>query len=123
MIERLANWWRNQKEWRRTHLDAFARVGIPEPDGVTPFQRQLMAAVGELIPSSSFQSKIKGDETYFVADVPNTKMRLFVYSNEAGLGIPTNQDAFSDWRTFEEWDYRTPDELIAAVVEKVKNAV
>ena len=130
MFGRIANWWREQKEWRQVHERAFGSVGIPDADGVTSFQRQLMAAVADVMPPSTFQrATMQGSpfagETYFVADIPGTKMQLFVYPREAGISNPPKTGILSatKWGPYEEWDYRTPDELIAAVVEDVKSAV
>ena len=122
MLGRIADWWRAQKEWRRTHLRTFAEVAVVDSEGVTVFQRRLMDAIDHLIPRSAFRRESWGAEPYFVADVPGTNKKLFVYSTEAQFALSKTSINADRW-PFEEWDYRTPDDLIAAVVEDVKNAV
>ncbi len=114
MLARLFSRWRNARQWRREHVESFARVATPNEEGVTPFQAQCLAAVDSIVSRGAFQVAVHSDGTrYFVAPIPGTTAELFVHDTEAGIHGPS-----LDWR-FEEWDYRTPEELVAKVVESL----
>ena len=123
MLGRIANWWRAQKEWRRVHIQAFAEADVADSEGITIFQRRLIDAVSDVIASSAFRRETSAGEVYLVAEIPGTDKELFVYSTEAQFASVSKSGDYSKRWPFEEWDYRTPDELIAAVVEDIKRAV
>jgi hypothetical protein len=110
VISRLIAAWNARGQWRREHGEAFARAAERDHDGITQFQRDLLAAVVHLLPPRSFRTELHQDGTkYMVARLPAADAELFVYANEAGIhGAALH-------RVFEEWDFRTPSELIAAV--------
>lgn len=122
MLGRIREWWRAEKEWRRAHKLAFAEAATTDADGVTSFQRRLVSAVQPTVPLGSFNRVVaENGEAYFVAPVPGTSMQLFVYLNEAQLlGVPGPGRSSREGRIYEEWDFRTPDELINAVVEDLR---
>lgn len=116
MIARLVLWWKNLRQWRQDHKAAFAAMSTSGADGVTVFQAHCLETISEVVPRVSFE-RIKpesGDALYLVAPIPNSDSRLFIYNTEAGIHGPGG-----DWR-FEEWDFRTPTELIEAVVQAIR---
>jgi hypothetical protein len=124
MFGRIKQWWRAERTWRREHIEAFAEATVCDTEGVTNFQRRLMASAESAVPAISFrreQSKEGGVGLYFVADVPGTAMQLYVYPNEAGFGNAPKRGLFADGvRPYEEWSFRTPDELIQAIVDELR---
>src|SRR5438552_633386 len=120
MFDPIRRWWRESREWRRTHDQTFAEVAVADADGITAFQRRIMSAVEPTIRSDSFMRAVMSDGTpYLVANIPGTSSQLFVYPREAGI---STKDACrgEKWTPYEEWDFRTPDELISAVVSDLR---
>jgi len=124
MLGRIREWWRAKWEWRRAHKLAFAEVATTDAEGVTSFQRRLVSAVQSTVLPDSFNRVVaQNGEIYFVAPIPETSMQLFVYANGAELtGAPTRGRSSREGRSYEEWDFRTPDELINSVVEDLRKA-
>ena len=117
MLERIVSWWQQRGAWRREHVEAFARVSVADAEGITQFQRRVIEAVAFAIPSGSFELKVHADGTnYLVAPLPKTSAQLFVYDTEAGI-FGGGEEVH-----FEEWDYRTPEDLIGNVVAYVRKA-
>jgi len=54
---------------------------------------------------------------FLTAAIPNTDVKVYVYVDGGGL-----QGSQLDFRA-EEWDYKTPEELIAELVNEVKARV
>ena len=72
---------------------------------------QLLSAVEHIIPRASFEASYHADGTkMFTSLIAGTSDKLYIYDIEAGIF-----GSLKDLR-FEEWNYRTPEELIAAVV-------
>ena len=107
-------WFRKEREWRRDHIAAFSFVTVKEADGLTRFQHQAIAAVAPFVSAEHFKrvSMDKGDGEYLVAPIGTNGSELYIYPNEASIfGAKPNA-----W--FEEWDYRTPDQLLQALVQE-----
>jgi len=121
----IARWWQRGVEYRRAHNAAFAPFKEVDSDGITVFQRRMMSELSSVIPPDNF---IRGSDSskavILEADVPGTKKRLYLYPAEAGIALDTSRPpSYSRYAPHEEWDYRTPEELMKAVIEEVKNAV
>jgi hypothetical protein len=115
MLGRIVSWWQRHGAWRREHVDTFAQVSVADADGITPFQHRVVEAVAFAIPTNAFESKVHADgTTYLVASLPERTSQLFVYDTEAAI-LGDGGDAH-----FEEWDYRTPDDLIRSVIAHVR---
>jgi len=114
MIDRAIAWCRNASERRRKHKQAFDAVATIDANGQTIFQTRCIYAVSTHISPSTYKRVDHDAESFFlVAPVGSRGAEIWIYDVEAGIfggGL--------DLR-FEEWDFRTPDDLISAV----KNAV
>jgi hypothetical protein len=107
-------WVRRQREWRRDHIAAFAAAINAQPDGLTAFQHNALASVARFVPPHEFKrvpTKSK-EPDYLVAPFGSRGSELYIYANEAHIfGTKPH-------RWFEEWDFRTPEELLQALVEE-----
>ena len=120
MLRYVAKWWNESRQWKQEHVATFAAACVRNSDGTTVLQRRLIASIAEVMPEVSFERELEADGVVrFAAQVPNTKFRLYVYPNEAGFMDTSKKRPVygTDWRPFEEWDFRTPDELISAVTK------
>ena len=115
MLGCVFDWWRESRQWRHDHLSAFSTVGGIDGNGLTTFQNQCLNAVSIYLPASSFE-RITGKDNmvYLKAPIGNSGVQLFIYETEAGMHGP-----FLD-RLFEEWDFRTPADLITEVTTTLK---
>jgi hypothetical protein len=107
-------WFRKQRQWQRDHFIAFSAVVQTQADGLTLFQRHAISAVGRFVSPESFQRSAMGANQgdYLSAPLGRNGAELYIYPNEAAiLGA-------KPYAWFEEWDYRTPDELLEALVEE-----
>ena len=107
-------WFKKVRQWRRDHVAAFAAAVQREADGLTLFQVQVIAAVSRFVPAASFERSALNKEpgVFLSAPLGSAGSELFVYPNEAAiLGA-------KPYAWFEEWDYRTPEDLLHALVEE-----
>jgi hypothetical protein len=107
-------WFKKQRQWRRDHVAAFSAAMQRQADGLTLFQCQAISALSRLVPAASFQRSVmsKGHGEYLLAPIGHSGAELYVYPNEAAiLGA-------KPYAWFEEWDYRTPEDLLQALVEE-----
>jgi hypothetical protein len=124
MFRTISKWWRSGGEYRRAHNAAFAPFKQADADGVTALQRRMMSELSSIIPAASYLRAHHPDGTTLEADIPGTKQRLHLFPAEAAISLDTSKlGSYAHYVPHEEWDYRTPEELINAVVRDVKNAV
>jgi len=115
MLGRVFDWWRESRQWRHDHLSIFSTMGEIEGNGLTTFQNQCLNAVSTYLRASSFERITCKDNTvHLKAPIGNIGAQLFIYETEAGKHGPS-QDRF-----FEQWDFRTPADLIVAVTTTLK---
>ena len=108
----LLRWIGNRRRWRKEHVAAFEAVSQVQPDGLTAFQHQALNAVADFASVEQFERIAMEQEpgVYLLAPLGATGLNLYLYPNEASIfGRKPNA-----W--FEEWSYKTPDELLAALV-------
>jgi hypothetical protein len=110
----LLQWIERRRRWRREHIAAFDEVSLMQPDGLTLFQHQALHAISGLIPPEHFMRGIMDGEpgVYLKAPLGSDGFELFIYTNDAGIF------GRKPYAWFEEWDYRTPGELLAALVKE-----
>lgn len=117
MFRRICGWLRQQRVWRKEHEAAWAPVTSRSTDKLTTFQHQCAQALKSAIPDLMFEV-VKGEkELYLLADLPNTKAKVYVYENGSNI-----HEARHDFIA-EEWDFKSPSELIDAVVVEAKKRV
>ena len=107
-------WFRSERQWHRDHVAAFAAATQEEPDGLTVFQHQALSAVAQFVPPERFKripmDTEKGE--YLLAPLGSRGAGLYIYPNEAAIF------GAKPYAWFEEWDYRTPGDLLEAVVRE-----
>ena len=110
----LIAWFRREGQWRREHIAAFSEVAEKQRDGLTVFQHQTILEVAKFVAPESFKrvGSDKGDGDYLVAPLGNDGSELYIYPNEAAIF------GKQPYAWFEEWDYRTPAELLKALIEE-----
>ncbi len=111
---RLVSNWQDSRRWRRDHIASFTKASNLDSEGVTVFQRQLLDAVDRIIPGTSYELAAHQDGSkHFVTSIPGADAKLFIYETEAEiLGGPREH-------RFEEWDFRTSDDLIGEVIRSL----
>jgi len=113
MLKGVLNFWKESRR-RRNHLNTFSGMDERDESGLTTFQAQCLTAVAGHLPRASFERVTHPDGTFcLVAPIDGVGTKLFIYEIEAGIHGPSH-----DW-PFEELDFRTPRELITAVVQAV----
>lgn len=113
----LLAWIRRERRWRREHIDAFSSATLKNSDGLTLFQHQALTAVAQFVRSDAFKSVAMAEESglCLIAPIGVSGAELYIYPNEAAIfGVKPHA-----W--FEEWDYRTPTELLAALVKECES--
>lgn len=109
----LFSWIQRRRNWHREHIAAFSAATQLESDGLSRFQHDALFALAEFVAPDLFgrvaMTKERG--AYLVAELGESGAELYVYPNGASI---LGQEP--DLR-FEEWDYRTPEDLLAAVVQ------
>lgn len=110
----LMSWLRNERQWKRDHVAAFTAVAAKQMDGLTLFQHQALSVVAQFVETERFKRIVMKDEEgeYLVAPLGSHGAELYIYPNEAGI-FGTRPHVW-----FEEWDYRTPSDLLHALVEE-----
>ena len=90
-------------------------MGGIDGNGLTTFQNQCLNVVSIYLPASSFERITSKDNTvYLKAPIGNSGAQLFIYETEAGMHGPSLD------RLFEQWDFRTPADLITEVTTTLK---
>jgi len=105
-------WFGKQRQWRQEHIAAFAAVAGMQSDGLTLFQHRSLVALSGIVAPESFRRVAMNSEpgVYLLAPIGTKGRELYIYPNEASI-FGTKPHAW-----FEEWDYRTPEDLISALV-------
>jgi hypothetical protein len=106
-------WFGRQRQWRREHIASFSAVSGIQPDGLTLFQHRALAAVARAATPDRFERVPTKSEpgVYLHGPLGHLGHELYIYPNEAAISHGSKPHAI-----FEEWDYRTPEELIDALV-------
>ncbi len=111
----LIDWIAMERQRNQEHFDAFSPVLGKQPDGLTLFQHQAVAALAPLIPSDSFQRVTDRDKLgdVLVAPLGTTGLEVHLYTNDTGIFGPE----MNLW--LEEWAFGTPEELFGTLVKEV----
>lgn len=110
----LLRWIADQRRWRQEHVAAFEAVSQLRPDGLTAFQHRALGAVARFVSADKF-TRVPMDQepgVYLLAPLGASGFELYIYPNEASV-FGRKPHAW-----FEEWDYKTPDELLAALADE-----
>ncbi len=108
MFIRIFNWFKKRREWTKDHKQAWLGLAAVDANGVTEFQKLLLAYLELVFPELEFSREGKS-EAYFVATIPNSKIKVFVFPD--GAQVIKEKHLLRA----EEWDYRTPAEMIDAL--------
>jgi len=116
MIRRFFDWLSERKTWKSDHMRTWKGFTEADSEGITKFQTKAISDIESQGVQLQFQ-RMGQSEAYFVATIQGTEIEVFIYSN--GAQVMGNQNLLRA----EEWDYRTPEDLIQALVSVVcKNA-
>lgn len=110
----LLAWIRDRGRWRREHIEAFSAVTTVQSDGLTLFQHQAISAVAPFVNPEQFNrvEMDKEEGSYLVSSLGSDGAELYIYPNEVCIF------GAKPYSWFEEWDYRTPDDLLQKLVEE-----
>ena len=115
----LIAWFQKQREWRRDHIASFTAEMQRQPDGLTLFQHSALTAIARFVPHDQFKHHPmeKEDGVYLLAPLGSEEFELYIYPNEAGIfGAKPHV-------SLEEWDYRTPTDLLQALIKECASRV
>ncbi len=129
MFRRFLAWNAERREWNRAHERAWARATEPAESGLSPFQLMCEPAVERALREVGITLlereiiEVKGrfrkvGEHAIRSRLRGTPWTLWMYVNAAEV---TSHD-----RTLvrlEDWDAKTPEELISTFVKKLREAV
>lgn len=122
MLTRLLQWNRQRRQWNRDHAAAWAGQNVPGASGLSLFQERCEAEVAALLQSRGLTLKgrvVKGDlERYLHAHLADTPWEVWIYTDQAQLSGPGNATV-----NLEQWDARTPDELIHTFLVHVSRSL
>lgn len=112
----LLEWIEQERQRKQEHYEAFSAVKGKEPDGLTLFQHQAVAALAPSIPTGSFRRVDLNDQygDVLTAPVGDSGLEVHIYTNDSGIfGPETNL-----W--LEEHAFKTPQELFEALAKEVE---
>ena len=111
----LLGWFRDRREWRQAHNQAWREWVIPSANGLTKFQvacevrlRDDARLLGTELPRASTQGT---NETYLTIEFAVAKAKAYIYEDGASLA---GEDLDLRW---ERWDYASPEALIRDFVD------
>jgi hypothetical protein len=118
MTNPILKWWQDQKQWRADHLRAFEIVKAKGADGLTVFQRDLASVLSAAPFNLKFElgNSEDGDQ-YLWGNVEKSDVKVYVYEKECGYFTGEK------WFIFEEWDFRTPDELVNKFISELRHHI
>ncbi len=116
MIRKLLQWINRRKEWHADHLKTWDGMSVLDPTGVSKFQSTALASLqghGIQLPFK----QVGSSEKYLLASIPGSEIDVYLYVNGAQVVGEHNI------LVAEEWDFRTPDELIQELVRVVGTVI
>jgi hypothetical protein len=117
MFKRLRTWFQRERQWHRDHVETWAGWTTAEPDGLCRFQRTCEAAVAtalnELGVSLHERRVVETKEgwKYVHFLLSPTELEFWLYCDTVEF---TGRKLH---RRLEEWDHRTPEDMVTKVVE------
>jgi len=105
MLNRVLDWFMKRRRWTADHKREWLGFTEPDASGVTPLQKMVLSHLEIAAPDLEFVRE-GISEAYFIATIPDSKINVFVLSD--GVQIIKNRHLLRA----EEWDYRTPAEMI-----------
>lgn len=111
MLVRIARWFRDRAQWARHHKAAWDGMLTPEANGLSRFQAACESALTATLATRQrtlIERSIGGSATepYVTARVSDSLLTVWIYLDQANVEGP-GLDA-----RYEQWDARTPQELI-----------
>jgi hypothetical protein len=122
MLRNLLTWNRRRRKWNTEHESAWRGVSVHSgEDRLSPFQRDCEGALESALSGIGCQLvervvEMPAGNEYIAAKVASTDVRAWIHDDTAGFDAPAGS------RRFEEWDYRTPADLITDFCEHVVRA-
>lgn len=123
MLKRITKWFSESREWHRQHIEAWSGWTEPSQNNLSRFQIECEAAMSNALleVGSRFTDRVvtplkSGDSELKVA-LWNTSYEVWLYSDS----ISSKGKGGEFW--LEEWDARTPRELIDIAVSKIREVV
>lgn len=119
MWKRFRRWLADNRDWNRQHRQAWSGVTSPGPGGLSVFQERCESALTREIRSAGLAivertiQPLERNETLLYIRLTPGDLDVWICSAGAQFGYRTG-----DVR-LEEWDARTPDELISEVTAGV----
>ena len=121
-IDRLVQWNRRRRQWNAEHVAAWAGYDVPGESGLTPFQVRCEALLSAQLADRGVRLTARCvDDTqggHVRAQLGDSGWQVAIYGDGAEL---TGPDTGSS--SVEQWDARTPDELIAIFLHRVSGVL
>ena len=111
MLRQLIDWNRRRKQWNADHVAAWRGISDHDQSGLSPFQYRCEQRLVDALRVAGYivaNRQIKGPEgaRYISGSVVHGPVTFWLHDDTVGYDVGAAS------RRFEEWDYRTPDELI-----------
>ena len=122
MLKRLTKWFTESRQWAQEHAEAWAGWTEPTDNNLSRFQVECESAISKTLVEvgASFSERIitplESGDSELKMTLGKTSFVIWLYSDSIS-SIGYKDEEF--W--FEYEDFRTPKELIEAVVSRVRN--
>lgn len=112
MIRRIAQWFSDRRDWAGDHEAAWQGMTSPGAGGLSRFQHDCENALAAMLTTSGrtlTERTVSGSaaEPYVTGKVSDSALTIWIYTDQVNVDGP-ELDA-----RFEQWDARTPHDLIA----------
>ena len=112
MLSRVLGWFKEQKAWKADHIRTWAGMTELDSNGISKFQKNAISALEQQGVHLDFK-RVGESEAYFLASIPSTEIDVYIYGD--GAQVSGNENLLRA----EEWDYRTPNDLIQELVSVI----
>ncbi len=122
MFARFRAWVASQRQWKRDHLATWAGWTDAEPGGLSKFQLEAESAVEAALREAN--ANLTGREVHPLSD----GAYLYAVISPVGVDLWLHSDTVEvgkdkAYRRLEEWDFRTPQEMIDEAVRVVRGVL
>ena len=116
MIGRVIGWIKGQRQWHKDHLSSWKGKTEPGKDGLSLFQNECLTQLESALSNNGLvltEIKVEGKGEKSIAGLlPRSGRRLWIYLDGAEI-----EDKKNKFRYFyEEWGFRTPDDMIRKLI-------
>lgn len=108
MLKKFIAWREEHRAWRRDHISSFRAAAVKDESGLTAFQTECARRLSAYVAPNAFVRDSGANGVGLSARVHGTGAELNIFDLETNI--------YGDGHDirFEEWNFRTPEDLINA---------